>query len=94
SIEIYFEFAKLDEIFTKITEYGVEIAHEIITQPWQQRAFRFFDPDGYLIEIAEPMWAVVIRLHNEGLLPKDIQKQTMMPLEIVNLIIKTNFGMR
>ncbi len=93
SIELYFEFARLDEIYGKIIKSGMEIAHEIITQPWQQRAFRFFDPDGYLIEIAEPMWAVVIRLHDGGLSSKEIQKQTMMPLEIVKLIIKTNFGM-
>ena len=93
SIELYFEVVDMDNLYSEIVNANLDVCHEIVPQPWGQRVFRFFDPDGYLIEVGEPMWAVVLRLHEEGLSPKEIREKSMMPLEIINLIIRTNFGL-
>lgn len=85
--ELYFETAELDEVFTKLKETGVDFIHAMVEQPWGQRVTRFYDPDGHIIEIGEPMNCVIERMSKEGLSAEDIAKRTFMPLEIVKQIL-------
>ncbi len=85
--ELYFETAALDEVFAKVKEAGVEFIHTMVEQPWGQRVARFYDLDGHIIEIGEPMNCVIERMHKEGLSAEEITKRTFMPLEIVNQIL-------
>lgn len=85
--ELYFETAALDEVFAKLTKTGVEFIHTMVEQPWGQRVIRFYDPDGHIIEVGEPMNCVIERMSKEGLSAEDIVKRTFMPLEIVNQIL-------
>ena len=62
-MEIYFEIPNLDEI--QKLKNNTEIIYSIREHPWGQRAFRIYDPDHHIIEIAESMSSVVIRLHHE-----------------------------
>ena len=55
NLEIYFECAELDECLARVTASGAEIIHPIERQEWGQLVFRFFDPDGHVVEIGEPM---------------------------------------
>ncbi len=87
-LELYFETPEIIKFQTSLKEEGIEFIHECITQPWQQRALRFFDPDGHIIEVAEPMSVVVLRLSKEGLTPEEIHEKSMMPLEVINEILK------
>jgi catechol 2,3-dioxygenase-like lactoylglutathione lyase family enzyme len=67
NIELYFEDNDLTSIEKRLEKYEVRFIHRIQEQSWRQKVIRIYDPDGYIIEIGEPMEAVVLRLHNEGL---------------------------
>ena len=51
---LYFETSELDDLFNAIKD-KVGLVHPIITQDWEQRVFRFYDPDHHLVEIGEPL---------------------------------------
>lgn len=85
--ELYFETAALDEVFAKVKEAGVEFIHTMVEQPWGQRVTRFYDPDGHIIDLGEPMNCVIERMSKEGLSAEEITKRTFMPLEIVKQIL-------
>ena len=87
--EVYFETEKIDEAWEKIRAQGVEVIHEIREQPWCQRVFRVRDPDQFIVEIAEPMDAVVRRLHNEGFSKEEIVKKTLMPQDVITAILES-----
>ncbi len=53
NILIYFETDQLDECFSKIKMQDVRFIHEIEKQAWGQKVFRFYDPDGHIVEIGE-----------------------------------------
>lgn len=86
--EIYFETSDLDGQFEKIQRNNVKVLHPIKIQPWQQRVFRIYDPDDYIIEIAETMEIVIKRLKNEGMSIESISEKTFMPKEIVGAILQ------
>jgi catechol 2,3-dioxygenase-like lactoylglutathione lyase family enzyme len=51
---IYFETSTLEEAFARL-ENQVRLIHPIERQAWGQAVFRFYDPDGHVIEIGEPL---------------------------------------
>ena len=86
-LEIYFEITEVEECFAKLEAAGVKFMHPIVTAPWQQRGFRAYDPDGFIVEISESMPDVIIRLHKSGMQQQEIVEKTMMPQEVVSAII-------
>ncbi|MEM7444372.1 MAG: VOC family protein [Pseudomonadota bacterium] len=50
---LYFEHDDIDAAFAAIAPQ-VQLIHPIERQDWNQRVFRFYDPDGHVIEIGEP----------------------------------------
>lgn len=87
NLEIYFETTDLDEVFKKVSDMNVNILHGIKTQPWQQRVFRFYDPDNFIIEAAETMEEVIKRLSKEGMTVEAIAEKTFMPKEVVQAML-------
>jgi catechol 2,3-dioxygenase-like lactoylglutathione lyase family enzyme len=55
NILIYFETDNLEESFQHILKNNITLIHGIKTQEWGQQVFRFYDPDGYILEIGEAM---------------------------------------
>jgi catechol 2,3-dioxygenase-like lactoylglutathione lyase family enzyme len=51
---LYFEDAALEQVFARIKD-RVQLIHPIRRQAWGQAVFRFYDPDGHVIEIGEPL---------------------------------------
>jgi catechol 2,3-dioxygenase-like lactoylglutathione lyase family enzyme len=51
---LYFESDTLQETFKRIGD-DVELIHPIVKQSWGQSVFRFYDPDGHIVEIGEPL---------------------------------------
>lgn len=51
---LYFETGELEDLFMRLKDQ-VKLIHPIERQAWGQRVFRFYDPDGHVIEIGEPM---------------------------------------
>jgi len=86
-VEVYFESAEIDEAYSAVRSHGAKIVHGIREQPWGQRVFRFLDPDNFIIEIGEPMDALVRRLSREGMSVAEIVTKTTMPEEIVRAML-------
>ncbi len=87
NLEIYFETEELDKQFKKLKKEKIDFVHSIIEQPWGQRCFRVYDPDHHIVEFGEPMHIVVLRCHDNGMDVKEINKKTLMPINIINKII-------
>ena len=51
---LYFESNTLDDMFQNLKD-KVKIIHPIVKQAWGQKVFRFYDPDGHIVEIGAPM---------------------------------------
>ncbi|MDZ4170670.1 MAG: hypothetical protein U1C19_00780 [Methanobacteriaceae archaeon] len=77
----------MDTIQNKLESLNTVFVHEIREQPWGQRVMRFYDPDGYLIEIGESMNMVINRYYQESMSAKEISERTSMPMEIVKMIL-------
>lgn len=84
--ELCFEAEELDDIQARLTEAKVRFVHPLQEQPWGQRVIRFYDPDDHIIEIGEPMPAVVRRMLRQGLTPEQTAERSSMPLSIVREI--------
>ncbi len=87
NFELYFELDDMETLQAKLEENSVDFIHKLKAQPWQQRVMRFFDPDGYIIEVGESLEAVVERLHEEGHPREEIPKLCSMPEEFVNMVL-------
>jgi len=86
--EIYFETEDPEAVLDEIRKAGVELVHGIREQPWGQRVFRAYDPDRFIVEVAEPMDAVVKRMHRDGISDDGIAEKTTMPVGIVRQILQ------
>ena len=86
--ELYFESPDLDDLYKRIKKEKIEIIHPILEHPWGQRAFRIYDPDNHIIEFAESMENVVLRLNKEGQNLEEISKKSMMPIEFIKMVLK------
>ena len=66
--ELFFELDDMDSFMEKLEAYeGVTYVHPLIKHRWGQRAVRFYDPDGHIIEVGENMNMVVKRFIESGL---------------------------
>ena len=88
NLAVYFEFKDLSTIRDAVCNAGYEFIHDIETQPWEQRAFRFYDDDKHIIEAAEDMDVVFTRLSNEGRNIKEIAKKTGYAVEAVEVELR------
>jgi catechol 2,3-dioxygenase-like lactoylglutathione lyase family enzyme len=87
NVEIYFETENLDDLYKNLTG-KVRFIHSIMEHSWGQRAFRVYDPDDYIIEFAESMENVVLRLYNQDLGVEEIAKKSMMPMVFIKLVLE------
>ena len=81
--EMYFEADQPEQVCRRLEDAGVEWLHPYHDQPWGQRCARFYDPDGHILELGEPMPATVARLMGQGSTLEDVAQITGMPVEIV-----------
>ncbi len=84
--ELYFETNDLDALLTRVSNAGVQFVHPLREQPWGQRVFRLYDPDGHIVEVGEPMPVVISRFLAQGMTVEQIAQHTSMPTEIVQAI--------
>lgn len=87
NFELCFESETLEEDFKKAVDFGAGIISKIEFQPWGQMAFRMFDPDGHVIEVAEPLSHTIQRFSDGGYSAEQIHTMTQIPLEMVNDVI-------
>lgn len=87
--ELYFENEDIESVFENLKKHNVKFLHEIHEEPWGQRTIRFFDYDGHLIEIGEPLVVFVRNMKNNGLNDFEIADKSGIPLETVIELIKS-----
>lgn len=87
-MELYFESENLDAIQEKLESIDNKFVHKIRDQPWGQRVMRFYDPDGYIIEVGEPLAFVVRRFAGQGLSVEEISEKSSMPVEFVRMVLE------
>lgn len=81
SFELYFEEENFSAFIEKLQRNGnIAFFTPPGEAPWGQRTVRFLDPDGMVVEVAEPMAAVVDRLVAEGLTDAEIRNKTSLPV--------------
>lgn len=85
--ELYFETEEVDTIHDRLVRAGVSVVHGVEEQPWGQRVFRVHDPDGYVVELGEPMRAFVLRFYGSGMTPEEVSRRCNTPLEMVRRFI-------
>ncbi|MFA8300693.1 MAG: VOC family protein [Hyphomicrobiales bacterium] len=87
-MELYFETADIEDKYKMLQKSNIRFLHELELEPWGQYTMRFFDPDGHLIEVGEPIDVYIQRMHNEGQSCEDISRQTGMEVEGIKNILK------
>ncbi|MBD3227875.1 MAG: hypothetical protein GF329_06775 [Candidatus Lokiarchaeota archaeon] len=87
NVELYFETNEIEELSELINEKDIEIIHGLKEENWGQRTIRIYDPDKFIIEIAEPMSNVIIRYYKSGKSLEKISKKTQMPLNTIKTIL-------
>jgi catechol 2,3-dioxygenase-like lactoylglutathione lyase family enzyme len=88
NFEIYFETDEVETVCRQVTEAGISFVHPVIEQPWGQRVFRVYDPDGHIVVLGEPMPVVISRFVSQGMSAEAIAQRTSMPLPVVQQIIQ------
>jgi catechol 2,3-dioxygenase-like lactoylglutathione lyase family enzyme len=83
NFELYFESRDLDGDFQRVAAHWEALIHPIEEAPWGQRAFRLHDPDGHVVEVGEPLTALVRRLMDQGLNATQISERTSIPVDAV-----------
>lgn len=86
--ELYFESEDVASAFARLAEAGAEVIQQVHEEPWGQMSFRCYDPGGNIVEVAEPMDALVRRLAATGQTPGEVSERTQMPLEFVLQVIE------
>ena len=81
--EMYFESDEMEAVLLRLKQAGVEFIHELVEQPWGQRVMRFYDPDGHMVEVGEPMDVTVRRLHQGGMTVEEIVGKSGLPQEYI-----------
>ena len=89
NFELYFETPEIEAVLARLSEAGTAFVHPIREQPWGQRVARLYDPDGHVVEIGEPIPAVVQRFLEQGLPVEEAARRSSMPLEVVQQIAAT-----
>ena len=87
NVELYFETNEIESIWDRVKISKAQIIHPIKEEKWGQRVFRFYDPDKFIIEVAEPMTEVIKRYYKNGLSVDCISTKTQMPIKTIKSLI-------
>jgi uncharacterized glyoxalase superfamily protein PhnB len=88
NFELYFETDDMEDAWQRVRAVVAEPIHPLKTRPWGQRCFRVRDPEGHILEVAEPMEAVFQRMHAAGKSVAEIIEATQMPPEFVRSVLE------
>lgn len=82
--ELYFEQSSIEAFAEKLTSLpAAQICRPLWAGADGRKTICFYDPDGTLIQVREPLKEVVARFAASGLAPHEIAKQMKVPLNVV-----------
>jgi catechol 2,3-dioxygenase-like lactoylglutathione lyase family enzyme len=83
--ELYFETDDMDGFISKLTNLNdILYLHPLLEHSWGQRAVRFYDQDGYIVEVGENMVMVVKRFIESGLSIEETAKRMDVAINYIN----------
>jgi catechol 2,3-dioxygenase-like lactoylglutathione lyase family enzyme len=88
--ELYFETDDYDGFLSNIG--GLELVHPPVEHSWGQRGVRFYDPDGHIIEVGEPITAVATRFKESDMNVSQIAGRMDVKEEYVREWLGDNAG--
>ena len=87
--EIYFEQEDFDAFVSRLkTRKEIVWLHDVKEYPWGQRVIRLYDPDEHLLEVGEPMKAVVKRFLEQKLSMEEIAKKMEVSVEAAERMLR------
>ena len=87
--ELYFEEEDFDDFIDYLRGFSeILYVHGVEETPWGQRVVRFYDPDFHIIEVGEPMDAVIKRLFESGMTVEQVSEKSQYPIEYVKRFAK------
>lgn len=86
--ELYFESDTPYTLEEKLLESDTTFLHRLHEESWGQQTIRFFDPDGHLIEVGEPLQVFLQRFYDQGLSIEAIEKKTSVPAREIRRILE------
>ena len=91
--ELYFEEGAFDAFAARLAGMAdVRYVHPVLEHRWGQRAVRFYDPDGHIIEVGESMKTVCLRFFASGMTPEETARRMDVPLGFVNACVRERKG--
>lgn len=87
AFELYFEEGDIERVVERLENHRVKFFHSLIEEPWGQLTVRFFDPDGHLIEIGEPLDVFLNRMYQQGMDMQQIHQKSGVPLNTLTALI-------
>jgi hypothetical protein len=66
----------------------VDLIHPLKVESWGQRSIRFFDPDGFIVEVGEPIEVFVRRLGETGLTIEEVSRRSQIPTDAIRSILE------
>jgi lactoylglutathione lyase len=82
--ELYFEEPDFDAFAGRLAAMpGIQYVHPVIEHRWGQHVVRFYDPDGHIIEVGEPISAVCRRFLDTGMTEQQVALRMDVPVELV-----------
>ncbi|MBQ9746536.1 MAG: VOC family protein [Clostridia bacterium] len=88
SFEIYFEEDDFDAFAARLENLDIEYVHPVKEHSWGQRAVRFYDPDGHIIEVGENIKAVCRRFLSGGMTPEQAAARMDVPIKFVKACMR------
>ena len=90
---LYFEEDAFDAFAARLAGMAdVRYVHPVLEHRWGQRAVRFYDPDGHIIEVGESMKTVCLRFFASGMTPEETARRMDVPLGFVNACVRERKG--
>ena len=85
----YFEEEDFDSFIAYLKEFPkLKYIHGVEEMSWGQRIVRFYDPDFHIIEVGEPMDAVIKRMFKSGMTVEQVSEKSQYPIEYVKRFAK------
>ena len=87
--ELYFEEDNFDTFVERLsTMKDIDYVHLAIEHRWGQRAIRFYDLDGHIIEVGETMSSVCRRFLDSGLSIDEVAKRMDVTVEYIESVLE------
>ncbi|HML67309.1 MAG TPA: glyoxalase [Clostridia bacterium] len=86
--ELFFEEHEIESFFVRMRVFDVELIHGLIEHNWGQRAVRFYDIDGHIIEVGEHMGDVARRFLSAGMTREQAAQRMEVPVEMIDGFLK------